>query len=168
MSIQSVNSTASLSQTMQTDCQALKQALAASQSAQNAGNQDQVTILQGALQKAASALLSDISSMQSTSTNPSVNSTTTSSSASSTNLTPLQILTQDLTNLQSAIQSGDQSKVQGAENTLGTDITGLNKGHHHHHHHGGQGLTEALSATATNGTASVSIGGTSTSNNTAQ
>ena len=160
MSIQSVSGIASIWQTMKTDFQSLNQSLAAAQSAQKSGDQDQVTISQAALQKAAAAFLSDISALQSNTGDTSASTTASGSSTTGTNATLLQPLAQDLTNLQSAIQLGDQSQIKSAENTLGSDLSVLQTGHrHHHHHHGGQGFT-ASNLTTSGSTVPYSTGGT--------
>ncbi len=139
MSIQPVSAGQTLWQTMKTDLQNLNQSLTAAQGSQSSGNKDQVTISQDALQKAAATFQSDISSLLNSAGGTS-NNTTGASPAPGTKATTLQTLNQDLTNLQSAIQSGNQKLIQNAENTLGSDLSGIQKGHHHHHHHGAQGL----------------------------
>jgi len=130
--IQAISGISSLWQTMKTGFEALSQSLNTAQSAQTSGTQDQVAISQDALQKAATALLSDISNVQ--------NSSAGTGSAFGSKTTTFQSLVQDITGLQNAIKSGDQNQIQSAENVLSTDLSGLQKGHHHHHHHGAQGL----------------------------
>jgi len=136
MSIQPVNGSNSLWQTMKTDFQNLNQSLAAAQRSRSSGNKAQVTISQDALQKAAAAFQSDISSVLSSAGSSSY-TTAATTAQSSTTAPPLQTLNQDLANLQSALQSGDQKQIKAAEHTLGTALIAVQKGHHHHHHHHG-------------------------------
>jgi len=124
---------------MKTDLQNVNKSLTATQSSQSSANKDQVTISQDALQKAAAAFQSDISSLLK-SAGGATNNTTGASSTPGVKATTLQTLNQDLTNLQNAIQTGNQNLIQNAENTLGSDLSGIQRGHHHRHHHGVQGL----------------------------
>jgi DNA polymerase III gamma/tau subunit len=141
MSIQPISASQTLWQTMKTNLQNLNQSLTAAQGSRSSSNKDQVTLSQDALQKAAAAFQSDISSLLKSAGGASNNTTTTgTSSAPGAKATTLQALNQDLANLQNAIQTGNQNLIRNAVHTLGSDLSGIQKGHHHHHHHGGQGL----------------------------
>jgi len=157
MSIQPVSASQTLWQTLKTDFQKLNQALTAAQSSQGTGNTDPVTISQAALQKAAAAFQSDISSVLNSAGN---SSSTTSGAGSNSGTTPLQTLNQDLTNLQSAIQSGKQDQIKAAEVTLGSDLSVILKGHHHHHHHHGAQSAASLSSTGSGSSIAYSTGAT--------
>jgi chromosome segregation ATPase len=136
MSVQSVGSNSSLWQTWQTmknDLKTFSQDLTSFQTTQKSGTQDQIQTSQNAVQQAMTSLLNDITNVQGVASGTSAAATNNSSEGQAT--TPLQSLSQDLTNFQTALNSGNQGQIQNLEATLQNDISAVRSHHHHHHHH---------------------------------